>query len=161
MQPGQPDPSPDRCHRDAGDNRLGEPSRAASPRPGRPVSFGGCTVEDLAFLAQQLPGAYQQLMANEASRRRLEWADLTAQITGHICGLAALLILALVSWHAIDRGAFIQGASIICTGAVSIVALFVTGRATSRKPGGSPLPQPGRDEQAGTAGRVSAGWPGR
>jgi hypothetical protein len=91
-----------------------------------------------------LPGAYQQLMANEASRRRLEWADLVAQITGHICGLAALLILAAVSWHAIDRGAFIQGASIICTGAVSIVALFVTGRTTSRKPGRSPLPEPGR-----------------
>jgi hypothetical protein len=88
-------------------------------------------------------------MANEASRRRLEWADLTAQITGHICGLAALLVLAVVSWHAIDRGAFIQGASIICTGAVSIVALFVTGRTASRKPGRSSLPEHGRDEQGG------------
>ena len=104
MQPGKPDPSPDRRHRENGEDRTGEPGSAAAKQAGRPVRFGGCTVEDLAFLAHKLPGAYQQLMANEASRRRLEWADLTAQITGHICGLAALLVLAVVSWHAIDRG---------------------------------------------------------
>ncbi len=147
MQPGKPDQAPDRRHRENGEDRPGEQGLAAAKQPGQLARFGGCTVEDLAFLAQQLPGAYQQLVANEASRRRLEWADLAAQITGHICGLAALLILAAVSWHAIDRGAFIQGASIICTGAVSIVALFVTGRTTSRKPGRSPLPEPRRDEQ--------------
>jgi hypothetical protein len=41
---------------------------------------------------------------------------------------AALSFLAAISWHAIDRGAAVARASIICTGAVSIVAIFVTGR---------------------------------
>jgi hypothetical protein len=148
MQPGKPDPSPDHRHRENGEERPRKIGLIAEKQSGRLVRFGGCTVEDLAFLAKQLPGTYQQLMANEASRRHLEWADLIAQIIGHICGLAALLILAAVSWHAIDRGASTQGASIICTGAVSIVALFVTGRTTSRKYSKSPLPEPGRDEQA-------------
>lgn len=148
MQPGKPDPFPDRRHRENDEERPGKLGLVAEKQSGRAVRFGGCTVEDLAFLAQQLPEAYQQFMANEASRRRLEWADLIAQITGHLCGLAALLILAAVSWHAIDRGASTQGASIICTGAVSIVALFVTGRTTSRKNSKSPLPEPGRDKQA-------------
>jgi hypothetical protein len=148
MQPGKSDPSPDRRDREDGENRPGEPGPSVAEQQALLVRFGGCTVEDLAFLARQLPGAYQQLLAGEASRRRMEWADLTAQVTGHIGGLAALLILAAVAWHAIDRGAFIQAASIICTGAVSVVALFVTGRTASRKPGRSPLPEPGRDEQA-------------
>ena len=147
MQPGKPDPSPDRPYREDGEKRPRKIGLVAEKQSRHAVRFGGCTVEDLAFLAQQLPGAYQQIMANEASRRRLEWADLIAQITGHICGLAALLILAAVSWHAIDRGASTQGASIICTGAVSVVALFVTGRTTSRKYSKSPLPEPGRDKQ--------------
>jgi hypothetical protein len=147
MQPGKPDPSLDRPYRENGEERPRKIGLVVEKQSGRAVRFGGCTIEDLAFLAQQLPGAYQQLMANEASRRRLEWADLIAQITGHICGLAALLILAAVSWHAIDRGASTQGASIICTGAVSIVALFVTGRTTSRKYSKSPLPEPGGDKQ--------------
>jgi hypothetical protein len=148
MQPGQPEPAPDSRRGENGDKRPKEFGLVAEKQSSRPVRFGSCSVEDLAVLAQQLPGAYQQLMANEASRRRLEWADLIAQIIAHICGLAALLILAAVSWHAIDRGASIQGASIICTGAVSIVALFVTGRAASRKHGRSPLLEPGRDKQA-------------
>lgn len=135
MQPEKQTLSPNRRYSDGG----GEQPRKIGPIPEkqsrRAARFGGYTVEDLAFLARQVPGAYQQLMANEAGRRRLEWTELIAQITGHICGLAALLILAAVTWHAIDRGASTQGASIICTGAVSIVALFVTGRMTSRQYG--------------------------
>ena len=114
-----------------------EGSRHTSPVLGKPsehaARLGGCTVKDLALLAEQVPDAYRELIASEASRRRLDWADLIAQVTGHICGLVALLILAAVSWHAIDRGASTQGASIICTGAVSIVALFVTGRTTKSR----------------------------
>lgn len=86
-------------------------------------------IEDLAYLAKHVPDAYWQLIACETTRRRLEWAGLLSQIISHLCGLAALSMLCAVSWHAIDRGAFTQGASIICTGAVSIVAVFVTGRA--------------------------------
>jgi hypothetical protein len=95
------------------------------------------------MLAERAPGAYKQLMAREASRRRLEWAGFAAQAAGHLCGLAALVVLAAVAWHAIDRGASTQGASIICTGAVSVVALFVTGRMSvtpySRKRAGKRL----------------------
>jgi hypothetical protein len=68
--------------------------------------------------------------------RRLAWADLFAQVIGHLSGLVALGCLTLISWHAIDRGDATQGASIICTGAVSIVAVFVTGRLI-HKGGGS------------------------
>jgi hypothetical protein len=63
--------------------------------------------------------------------RHLSWADLIAQVIGHLSGLAALGCLTLIAWHAIDRGDATQGASIICTGAVSIVAVFVTGRITN------------------------------
>ena len=48
-------------------------------------------------------------------------------------GLVALGCLTVIAWHAIDRGNATQGASIICTGAVSIVAVFVTGRITTRQ----------------------------
>jgi hypothetical protein len=127
MQPEKE--SPRQAHR--------SPQRG-SRRPGRnldPISdsqpwprLDTCVIDDLATLAKRAPGAYKQLMARESSRRRLEWAGFVAQVVGHLCGLAALVVLAAVAWHAIDRGASTQGASIICTGAVSIVALFVTGR---------------------------------
>jgi len=64
-------------------------------------------------------------------QRRLAWAGLLAQVIGHMSGLAALGCLTVIAWHAIDRDDATQGASIICTGAVSIVAVFVTGRITS------------------------------
>jgi hypothetical protein len=149
MQPGNPGTSPDRRCRENGKGRSGTPDLAAGKQLGRMARPGGSDVEELVLLAQQLPGTYQQLIANEASRRRLEWADLIARITSHICGLAALLILAAVSWHAIDRGASTQGASIICTGAVSIVSLFVTKRTISMKHGRSPQSEPAHDKKAG------------
>jgi hypothetical protein len=68
-------------------------------------------------------------------QRRLAWADILAQVIGHMSGLAALGCLTVIAWHAIDRGNATQGASIICTGAVSIVAVFVTGRITNRRSG--------------------------
>jgi hypothetical protein len=60
--------------------------------------------------------------------RRIAWAGFIAQTVGHLCGLIALAVLAVVAWHAFDLGDATQGAAIICTGAVSIVAVFVTGR---------------------------------
>jgi hypothetical protein len=148
MQPGNPESSPDRRYRENGKDRPRTLGLAAEKQPCQALGLSGHDVEDLALLANQLPGAYQQLIANEASRRRLAWAELIAQITAHICGLAALLILAAVSWHAIDRGASTQGASIICTGAVSIVSLFVTRRTTSLKHSKMPRPEPGRNKKA-------------
>jgi hypothetical protein len=94
---------------------------------------------ELSLLAEKAPEAYRALMEQKVSeqkhRQRFAWVDLIAQTVGHLCGLASLSILALVSWHAFDRDAPTQGAAIICTGAVSIVAVFVTGRvAGGRKP---------------------------
>lgn len=121
-------------------------SRGGGRLSTRATAFAGYAVKDLALLAQQVPDAYRELLASEASRRRLDWADLIVQATGHICGLVALVILAAVSWHAIDCGASTQGASIICTGAVSIVAVFVTGRMNKGRSIPSPPEKSDRQE---------------
>ncbi|SRR6266566_2081334 len=112
---------------------AGKPSR----RAGGPAELGESW---LTLLAEKAPDEFRALVR---TRRRLEWADMIAQTIGHLSGLVALAILATISWHAIDRGAATQGASIICTGAVSIVAVFVTGRLTS----GSSRPRRGRDDE--------------
>jgi hypothetical protein len=94
---------------------------------------GELTGRELALLAQNAPRTYDKLMRAERHQRWHDWADLIAQGVGHVAGLAALSILALVAWHAFDLGDATQGAAIICTGAVSIVTVFVTGRLTSRR----------------------------
>jgi len=103
----------------------------------------------LVLLAERAPEEFKALAR---TRARLEWADLIAQAMGNLSALVALAILGAISWHAIDRGAATQAASIICTGAVSIVAVFVTGRLTSkrsqsRRTSDEELPEPGRTPQ--------------
>lgn len=92
---------------------------------------------DLALLSEKAPEVYNEFMKEKRDElhhlRRLAWADLIAQVVGHLSGLAALAILTVIAWHAIDRNAASQGAAIICTGAVSIVTVFVTGRVTSHR----------------------------
>lgn len=68
------------------------------------------------------------LLAEGAACRKLMAERRIAQLIANVCGLVALFILGAISWHAIDRGDATQGASIICAGAVSIVAVFVTGK---------------------------------
>jgi hypothetical protein len=86
-------------------------------------------------LRERVPEIYERFInAKEVEwrhLRRLAWGDHVAQIIGHLSGLAALGCLTVIAWHAIDLGDATQGASIICTGAVSIVAVFVTGRVTN------------------------------
>jgi hypothetical protein len=93
-------------------------------------------VTKLAWLNDNAPEVYRDLMEqralDQARNYRLLRAELGIHVFGNVSGLAALVVLALVSWHAFDRGAATQGAAIICTAAVSIVAVFVTGR-LSRK----------------------------
>lgn len=93
---------------------------------------GEFTARELALLAEKAPEAYRDLMAekrlDQRHLRRIAWAGFIAQTVGHLCGLIALAVLAVVAWHAFDLGDATQGAAIICTGAVSIVAVFVTGR---------------------------------
>jgi len=99
----------------------------------RTGTIGEFTGRELALLAEKAPAAYHELMAGQRHLRHLAWADLIAQTVGHLSGLVSLSILAVVSWHAFDLGAATQGASIICTGAVSIVTVFVTGRLIGRR----------------------------
>jgi hypothetical protein len=119
---------PERTYRLPQDDELARRKTSASRwNSARGPRWADCPIDDLVVLAEQVPDAYKQVIALEGSRRRLEWAALMAQIAGHLSGLVALFILAAVAWHAIDNGAATQAASIICTGAVSTVALFVTG----------------------------------
>lgn len=93
------------------------------------------TAKELSLLAEKAPDAYRDLMRekrlDQRHLRRIAWAETIAQALGQFCGLIALTVLAVVAWHAFDLGDATQGAAIICTGAVSIVAVFVTGRVTS------------------------------
>lgn len=101
------------------------------PPPPKNKSIGELGGRELAWLEQNAPKTYQKLIDADRHQRRQDWADLVAQTIGHIAGLAALSILAVVSWHAFDLHDATQGAAIICTGAVSIVTVFVTGKLTA------------------------------
>jgi hypothetical protein len=85
------------------------------------------------LLADKAPQVYRDLMEGRKRQQRLAWAGMVTQIIGNLSGLAALTICAVVAWHAFDRHAATQGAAIICTGAVSIVMVFVTGKVTGTR----------------------------
>jgi hypothetical protein len=121
-------------------------SPSVSGGPSAPVKVETAFIDPAVItLRDNAPEIYKEFIQAKKvewrHQRRLAWADLLAQVIGHMSGLVALGCLTVIAWHAIDRGDATQGASIICTGAVSIVAVFVTGRITNRssgdKPGGS------------------------
>jgi hypothetical protein len=93
------------------------------------------TVKELILLSEKAPEVYRELMRekqlDQRHRRRIAWAPLIGRVIGNACGLIALSLLAAIAWHAFDLGDATQAAAVICTGAVSIVAVFVTGRFTS------------------------------
>lgn len=102
-----------------------------------PTTAGALDVDKLAWLEANAPAVYRDLMSqralDQARNYRLKWMDFAVQAVANVSGLVALAVLALVSWHAFDVDAPTQGAAIICTGAVSIVAVFVTGRLARRR----------------------------
>jgi hypothetical protein len=106
-----------------------------------PAVPGELDVEKLTWLASNHPEVYKDLLEqrklDQKRNYRLKWRDLVAQIAGHVCGLGSLVVLAFVSVHAFDSEAPTQGAAIICTGAVSIVTVFVTGRVTGQRKAGN------------------------
>lgn len=113
-------------------------SPSGSKRSSPPVRIETAFTDPaVVALREQAPEIYERFIkAKEVEWRhlhRLSWADHVAQVIGHLSGLAALGCLTVIAWHAIDRGDATQGASIICTGAVSIVAVFVTGRLTNTR----------------------------
>jgi uncharacterized membrane protein len=79
-----------------------------------------------------LPGTFARLMAEiereEKHRRRVESAELCSRIFGQVCAFGALIVLVFLAGYFVDHGAATQGAAIIVTGAVSIVAVFLTNR---------------------------------
>jgi hypothetical protein len=101
------------------------------PPPSSSKSVDELTGTELAWLEENAPKTYKKLLQADRHQRRIAWTDLFAHIIGQVAGLAALSILTIISWHAFDLHYPSQGAAIICTGAVSIVAVFVTGRLTS------------------------------
>jgi hypothetical protein len=110
------------------------------------------TVKELIQLQKSHPDIYREFMAEKKADRRharwIAWASLIGQVVGHLCGLLALGVLAGVAWHAFDLGDPDQGAAVICTGAVSIVAVFVTGRLVE-KPSKPKIPFPNDDATPG------------
>jgi uncharacterized membrane protein len=78
------------------------------------------------------PGTFDRIMTEieheEKHRRRMESAELCSRIFGQICAFGTVVVLALLARYFVDHGAATQGASIIVTGAASIVAVFLTSR---------------------------------
>ncbi|WP_158891414.1 hypothetical protein [Amycolatopsis anabasis] len=62
-------------------------------------------------------------------RCRLEWAWFAFRVFMALLGLSALIIFALVAVRFLEHGAPMQASIALGTGAVSVVAIFVTGRA--------------------------------
>lgn len=78
------------------------------------------------------PGTFDRIMSqidkDEGHRRRLDLLEFGSKVFGQVCGLCTVAILALLAKYFVDQGAPTQGASIIITGAVGIVTIFVTNR---------------------------------
>ncbi|WP_372433914.1 DUF2335 domain-containing protein [Micromonospora coerulea] len=78
------------------------------------------------------PGTFDRIMCecerDERHRRHMDLLELGSRVFGQVCGLGTVVILAWLAKYFVDQGAATQGAAIIGTGAVSIVAVFVTGK---------------------------------
>lgn len=83
------------------------------------------------------PGIFARLLAEieqeEKHRRRMERTELGSRIFGQICAFGTVVVLAFLARYLVDHGAATQGASIIITGAVSIVTVFLTNRLARRR----------------------------
>jgi hypothetical protein len=89
---------------------------------------GTLAAEEVADLVAPLAGFGQTQAARESYRLEPNKFDFWTHVIGHVSGLIALAMLAAIAWRAVTAGDATQGASIICTGAVSIVAVFVSDR---------------------------------
>lgn len=75
---------------------------------------------------------FAEITCEQRHRRRLEWAEQISRVFGQVCAFSTVVILTLLARHFADHGAATQGATVIGTGAVSIVAVFLTGRLARR-----------------------------
>jgi hypothetical protein len=78
---------------------------------------------------QACPGSFERIMreieTEERHRRRTELIELVSRIFGQVCAFGTVLVLVWLARYFADRGAPTQGAAIIVSGAVSLVAIFV------------------------------------
>jgi cyanate permease len=74
-----------------------------------------------------------EIEREEKHRRRTEWAEPCTRVFGQLCAFGTVIVLAFLARYFVDHGAPTQGASIIITGAVSIVTVFLTNRLVRRK----------------------------
>lgn len=58
----------------------------------------------------------------------MAWGPVIVQLIGSAFGLLALIGLLALSWHMSDHGQGPEAASVVTSGAVSIVTIFVTGK---------------------------------
>jgi uncharacterized membrane protein len=83
------------------------------------------------------PGTFDRFMVEivqeEKHRRRMEWTELCSRVFGQVCAFGTVVVLASLARYFVDHGAATQGASIIVTGAVSIVTVFLTNRLARRR----------------------------
>ncbi|MFK8908966.1 hypothetical protein [Streptomyces sp. YS-3] len=79
----------------------------------------------------------KQKIKDQKHMRCVAWGPTIAQTIGSISGLLALAILVMLAWHMSDRNQGPEAATIVTTGAVSIVAVFVTGKVAQAKGAGS------------------------
>ncbi|GAA3454833.1 hypothetical protein [Dactylosporangium matsuzakiense] len=100
---------------------------------------------------------FEQARKELEHRRRRAYTNLVVQLVGYSCGLAAVVVLAVLSWHFVDRGDPREGAAVMVSAAGALVGIFVTGKVVGQKgrPGAAPTEPP----EQGADGQTPAGEP--
>ncbi|MEU8639916.1 hypothetical protein AB0C38_47635 [Amycolatopsis sp. NPDC048633] len=83
----------------------------------------------LKMVETRLQQRHEGEVVHARHRRRLEWAWFGFRAASALLGFGALVVFALVAAQFIGHGAPTQASVALGAGAVSVVAIFVTGRA--------------------------------
>jgi hypothetical protein len=83
----------------------------------------------LGLVELRLQQRYDAETVEARHRRKLEWAWFGFRVASALLGFGALLVFALVAVQFIGHGAPVEAGVSLGAGAVSVVAIFVTGRA--------------------------------
>ncbi|QKV80411.1 hypothetical protein [Amycolatopsis sp. Hca4] len=82
----------------------------------------------LKLVETRLQQRHDAEVVHHRHRRRLEWAWFGFRVASALLGFGALVVFALVAVQFIGHGAPTQASVALGAGAVSVVAIFVTGR---------------------------------
>jgi hypothetical protein len=83
----------------------------------------------LGLVEMRLRERYDAETAENRHRHKLEWAWFGFRVASTLLGFGALLVFALVAVQFIGHGAPVEAGVALGAGAVSVVTIFVTGRA--------------------------------